>query len=516
MASLKEETNRLVESLLVNDREEVYDGKEAPVERKDVIEELVRRKESVLPALIQLIERYEKEKEGRYYIEYVIEILGRIGESQSSELILRILLASIKADIDNDDSSSMSIIWLRKLGKTAVPAIIRVVEENYDETFVVMSVAEAMEEIADGRLVPLLLRLLKYPNPTVIQSALVSLRKQDDKSVVPYIIPLTQYKDENPAEQRETREFAQRTLESLLRDDQRMLRKTKSEARSRPRGRETMSARGTDWASIAWAYLEKRNGEAIIGYVDDDDSTHIFLHMPRIRDNQGRWVDYFDFLERHGIPFQKGPDFGCLAIAKNRILLVKEIEPTTIGTSTHCLVCGNGIDRDAFCGEECRGLFYVMYGNEIVAQHLSKRLNHYEKARLPSDTTVRAMFEAVLSDPPRLQEAADYLVQDYGIKPTKVTLRPYELLALYDVIDNTIIISSTKVEKWKQLGLWEAINLTLFEHLCECQSWKFDDDPQRSIEKQRAETRLFVERMFGRCVKLGLMPPPTRGSFPPE
>ncbi len=234
MASLTERADRLVESLLVNDREEVYNAKETPAKPAKAIDELARRKESAMPALIQLIERYEREKEGRYYIDYVAEILGRVGGNQSSALLLRILLAYSKAELD-DGSDMTCIRWLRKLGKTAVPAIVGFVEKNYDQTFAVGDAAEAMEEIKDERLVPLLLKLLEYPNYLVVQSALLSLGRQNDMSVVTHIIPFLQYKDENLAEQRQTREDALLALESLLGDDQARLREIKSQFKSESR-----------------------------------------------------------------------------------------------------------------------------------------------------------------------------------------------------------------------------------------------------------------------------------------
>ena len=235
MANLEEGTSDLISSLLVNDREEVYDDREPVIEPRHAIKELVRRGRPVIPALTRLIERYEKENDGRYYIEYVIEILGRIGGNQSSKLILRILLTS--STITNDDGGSMCTKWLRNLGETAVPAIVRFVEENRDATFAVMAAAEAVEEIKDRRLVPLLVKLLGYPNPVVVQSALISLQRQDDKSVVPHVIPLLQYQHGHPAEQRQTREFALGALESLLREDQRLLRQIKSDPESKPKAR---------------------------------------------------------------------------------------------------------------------------------------------------------------------------------------------------------------------------------------------------------------------------------------
>lgn len=220
---------KAIRSLLNNDKEEVYEERKKPVKPRKVIEELIDlNKAAVFPALLQLIERYENEKEGRYYIEYVIEILGRVGGVRSARALLRILHASVKAGIDNDDSVILCIRWLRTLGRTAVPPLIMFVDENYHDQNMVMVAGEVVEEVRDKRLGPLLLRLLRYPNPVVIQSALISLKKQDKKSAVPYIVPLLRYQDTNPAEQRETREYAWRALESLLRDDRTALRAIKS------------------------------------------------------------------------------------------------------------------------------------------------------------------------------------------------------------------------------------------------------------------------------------------------
>lgn len=224
----------MVESLLVNDREEVYNGKEALIEPKDAIEELVRRKGSAIPALIPLIERYEKEKERRNYVDYVIETLGRIGSERALELITRILLATIAND---DDGSDTCLSWLRNNGRVAVPALLRFMEANYQDTIAVGYAAEAMETIRDRRLVPMSVKLLDYPNPLVVQSALLSLETQGDKSVVPHIIPLRDYKHEHPGEQRQTREFASRALGSLLGEEQPEPREVESKPKSRPRSR---------------------------------------------------------------------------------------------------------------------------------------------------------------------------------------------------------------------------------------------------------------------------------------
>lgn len=216
------DTQPLVSSLLINDRAEVYDGREPAVSPREAIEKLVQMGRSASPALAPFIEKYEKEQKGRYYIEYVVEVLGRIGGANSVELILR----TLRVSCDDDDSISACVKSLQTLGKTATPAIVSFVEENYKDPSAVISATEAMEKIVDPRLVPLLVKLLKYPEPLVIQSALISLRIQDNKSAVPHIIPLLQYTHEHSGEQEEVRERALSALEELLRKDQPLLRKT--------------------------------------------------------------------------------------------------------------------------------------------------------------------------------------------------------------------------------------------------------------------------------------------------
>jgi len=151
---------------------------------------------------------------------------------------------------------------------------------------------------------------------------------------------------------------------------------------------------------------------------------------------------------------------------------------------------------------------------DLFLEHIGKRKVVYGKARLPKDDTTRSMFAAIMRKPPRLDDAGDYFIKDYDIKPAKVLMRPSDYLVVYDPFENILTISPTKAEI--QLGFWEAILIGLFEHLCECKSWKFDDEPEVSNKKQRQETTRFVERMFERCVKLGLLPPPPHGNFPDD
>jgi len=250
-----EREQSLVSSLLINDREEVYDDQEPVTEPRKAIEELVQMGESAVPILAALVERYVSEKVGRYYIEYVMEILGRVGGEQAVELVLRALLACSLDDFD-DYAPSTCIKSLRTLKKTATPAIIKFVQENYGTQYAVMAIAEAIEEIRDQRLIPLLLKLLKYPDPVVVQSALVSLQNQDDKSIVPHIIPLLKYEHENLAEQREVRERALSALEGLLREDQSRLRSILIEHHilSPESLRELSKEVSSEIDALAWAY----------------------------------------------------------------------------------------------------------------------------------------------------------------------------------------------------------------------------------------------------------------------
>lgn len=225
-----EDNRSLVSSLFVRDTEEIFDFENHQAELRETIEELVRRGESVLPTLLCLIERYEAEKRESCYIEYVVEILGRIGGERAINLILRTLLASSRCESGmNDRSGRACIQWLRNLGGSSVPAIIAFAKENYGEPYTIISIAETLEKVKDRRLIPLLLRFLSYSNSLVIQSTLISLREQDEKSVTHYIVPLFGYEDECPQEESAVRELAMGTVTSLLRNDTRVLHKILSE-----------------------------------------------------------------------------------------------------------------------------------------------------------------------------------------------------------------------------------------------------------------------------------------------
>jgi HEAT repeat protein len=216
----REGTDRLMDALLVNDRQEVYDGEVEMVEPKRAIRELARRRGSVVRAMVPLVERYESEKECRNYIDYVVEVLGRIGTERALELITRVLLAALE---NGDDCADTCVAWLREAGETAVPVLIRFVEANYRTEMAVFHAVAAMKGTKDERLVPALSRMLEYPDPAVIASALDRLREQDDGSVVPQVAPLLGYSYRRAGEQRGVREAALRALVRLLRDDGRRL-----------------------------------------------------------------------------------------------------------------------------------------------------------------------------------------------------------------------------------------------------------------------------------------------------
>ena len=85
-----------------------------------------------------------------------------------------------------------------------------------------------------------------------------------------------------------------------------------------------------DWESIQWVYIETRIKQALIGYVDDDDSQYVYLHHCKIRDRKGKWVDYFDWLEKEKKPSPWVVHPGCLPVAKSQIKVSKTIDPDYI------------------------------------------------------------------------------------------------------------------------------------------------------------------------------------------
>jgi hypothetical protein len=154
--------------------------------------------------------------------------------------------------------------------------------------------------------------------------------------------------------------------------------------------------------------------------------------------------------------------------------------------------------------------------HDIFLEKIQSRKFPYDKARLPSDDTLRKMFFLTWKQPPSIEEAIEVFCNDFQIKAPRIeTKLPGSIAALYDPVDGVVVISLAKINS--PLGLWDLLSRVLFEHLCECKSWTFDPDPQQGLHLQREEAMLYGERTFGRLIKIGLVPPPPNGhKFPDE
>jgi hypothetical protein len=236
--------DRLVEQLLIDDREHARRNKKGrarvSVAPKKAIDELARGRESAIPALIPLVEKYEREEEQRLYAGYAAEVLGRIRTDMATELLLRILRVAIESNdrctVDGCDR------WLRNRGRSAIPAFLKFIDANYGAEPAVVHAVRALRGTRDRRVGSLMVTLLEHPSSGVIEEALLFLQEQDDPSFVPRIIPLLRYADGGALDEgigrsrgeasggpdngeKRVRDATVSTLEKLLRNDPRQLRK---------------------------------------------------------------------------------------------------------------------------------------------------------------------------------------------------------------------------------------------------------------------------------------------------
>lgn len=147
--------------------------------------------------------------------------------------------------------------------------------------------------------------------------------------------------------------------------------------------------------------------------------------------------------------------------------------------------------------------FKEAVGEREFSRLFAERTLMYHQPRIPSDGTIRGVFDAVMEKPPKLQEAADIFTKSYGIRKVSVEVgsrKDYHMTTNYK---GKISVSLDKFEK--DTDLLEALCELLFNHLCVCRSWKFGDDPESSFAREKEERVRYSIAIMDRCVYLGLL-----------
>lgn len=125
--SSKVRINRLIEELKVNDREEVYEGKEREVEPKEAIDALIKIGKPAVPHLLKLLGEYRHEEIARYYADYAVRILGEIRDTRSIDLLIELLIITW-----DDYAPSEAVEALKKIGLSTIKGV-SIVPKNLED-----------------------------------------------------------------------------------------------------------------------------------------------------------------------------------------------------------------------------------------------------------------------------------------------------------------------------------------------------------------------------------------------
>ncbi len=178
------EAEELINALKVNDRIEVYEGREEAVEPAEAMDKLARMGREVLPALLRELEKYLKEGLARYYAEYIARILGEIRCPESISALVRML------DVDWDDYAvEAAISSLGRFGEDVLDELYRYLDEHGEDELSAITVLDVINEFegTGDRTVNALIGFLSHKSENVRAYAARSLGRFGDKRCVEYL-----------------------------------------------------------------------------------------------------------------------------------------------------------------------------------------------------------------------------------------------------------------------------------------------------------------------------------------
>jgi hypothetical protein len=120
-----DEIKALILQLHQNDIPEIYSGTIEPKKPIRTMNRLIEISHEAIPFLIKELEKFEKEFTEKYYPEYIIEILGEIGDSRSLEILARMVNNKyLLLDVD------ITVKAVAKLGFDVIPFYLKRVKET--------------------------------------------------------------------------------------------------------------------------------------------------------------------------------------------------------------------------------------------------------------------------------------------------------------------------------------------------------------------------------------------------
>lgn len=142
-------------------------------------------------------------------------------------------------------------------------------------------------------------------------------------------------------------------------------------------------------------------------------------------------------------------------------------------------------------------------GEREFSRLFAERTAKYVQPSIPPDETIRRIYDAVMAEPPKLQDAADIFANSYGIATVSVEVGTRKDYSMTTNFKGKLYVSLDKFER--DIDLLEALCELLFNHLSTCRSWRFGDDAETSFTREKEERIRFAIAILDRCVDMGLL-----------
>jgi hypothetical protein len=142
-------------------------------------------------------------------------------------------------------------------------------------------------------------------------------------------------------------------------------------------------------------------------------------------------------------------------------------------------------------------------GERELSRLFAGRTAKYVQPGIPSDVTIRRMYDLVMASPPKLQEASDVFTGFYGVTKASVEVGSRRDFHMTTDYKGKIYVSLDKFDE--STHLLEALFELLFNHLSSSKSWKFAEDPESSFLREKEERVRYSIAVMDRCVDLGLL-----------
>lgn len=181
------EIERLIRELKVNDKEEIYEGKEEAIEPREVIDKLIKIGSPAVDFLLPLLNHPK-----RYSCAYAVKVLGEIGDSRAATPLVKLLATDDYLDLidEAEGLEDAHILALEKIGPVAISLLIEQVNKDKNNWSMIWYLCEVSERVHDEKAFQLMTELLSSEDSDIQGTVIDGLIKYGDKTAIQYLHPL--------------------------------------------------------------------------------------------------------------------------------------------------------------------------------------------------------------------------------------------------------------------------------------------------------------------------------------